>query len=62
MCWRDLNVFFLEKITWKKEFRRREMLLFFTIKMEALMSRANQQLRQQKMHFVWESVYLARKY
>ena len=26
------------------------------------MSRANQQLRQQKMHFVWESVYLARKY
>ena len=62
MCWRDLNVFFLEKITWKKEFRRREMLLFFTIKMAALMSRANQQLRQQKMHFVWESVYLARKY
>ena len=62
MCWRDLNVFFLEKITWKKEFRRIEMLLFLTIKMTALMSRANQQLRQQKTHFVWESVYLARKY
>ena len=54
--------FLSKKLHEKKEFRRREMLLFFTIKMAALMSRANQQLRQQKMLFVWESVYLARKY
>jgi len=41
-------MYFFRKNYMKKDLRRREMLLFFTIKMAAMMSRANQQLRQQK--------------